>query len=386
MRKIVLLSLNILIAFAVLLFSCNSDKNESFKTKKYSEYSDLEKMNLKGDVIGYIEYSKDTTFNTFTFINENGNVLYSYVYSPLKNDGSHFYQYTNYTYFNNLLQLQQTQGQGGNNDMFSQHKIYLYSGRNIINIMEFYDGKPWEEISFKYDTLDYPKNEIKKYLYEGNNGILLENNYFWNEGNLDSIISYYGGNIHNKEYFKDGRLIKRININDDGEISENSAIFEYRLDKFNNDVKKYEKDLNGNLIDSTFRIIKYKGDDISYYEKKYIEIQMLAHNLTNKNSSINSNSDNNVVSENNYVAPQVQQKQWVNCRVCHGTGLNICSECGGKGIRECPNCHGRGFYWDAQRSSCNYCGGHGQAQCNQCYGKGNRGSCSSCGGRGQVQE
>ena len=130
--------LNILIAFAILLFSCNSDKNVSLKTKKYSEYNDLEKMNLKGDVIGYIdiEYSKDTTFSRFTFINENGNVLYSYVYSPLGNDGSHLYQYTNYTYFNNLLQLQQTQGQGGNNDMFLQHKIYLYSGRNIINIME----------------------------------------------------------------------------------------------------------------------------------------------------------------------------------------------------------------------------------------------------------
>ncbi len=54
------------------------------------------------------------------------------------------------------------------------------------------------------------------------------------------------------------------------------------------------------------------------------------------------------------------QKQWVNCKKCHGTGLSVCYSCGGDGMsydnkKECYRCNGKGTYGD-----CDECDGRGQ--------------------------
>jgi hypothetical protein len=58
-----------------------------------------------------------------------------------------------------------------------------------------------------------------------------------------------------------------------------------------------------------------------------------------------------------------KQKQWVNCKYCHGTGLRECSRCNGTGTlhyhnsvdKECENCNGSG-----RNKNCSTCDGRGQ--------------------------
>lgn len=69
-----------------------------------------------------------------------------------------------------------------------------------------------------------------------------------------------------------------------------------------------------------------------------------------ENDNSNSSDSNNIET----------QKQWVNCKYCHGTGLSVCYSCGGKGTsydnkKECYRCNGKGTYGD-----CDECDGRGQ--------------------------
>ena len=66
-----------------------------------------------------------------------------------------------------------------------------------------------------------------------------------------------------------------------------------------------------------------------------------------------------------------RQKQWVNCRRCHGSGLENCSSCEGKGSNS---------YWNPNGN------GTELRTCTSCGGKGTRYNCRDCEGRGQVQE
>ena len=364
----------VLIIFLLLLFSCQSKNNNLTAKKKYSEYNDLEKLNLKGNVV----MLKDVDNRVYLF-NEKGMIEKSY------SDEADSKEWTLYNYTNNLLT---------NRLIYSKTDLPV-SGFARHNF--FYDSNSYLiSESYLYIINNEEMSMLKKY-YNDENGfkiketawIIDDNNtknydaYFWRNGELDSSYAFDDNNyLFFKRYYKGGVPVKYVSYNKKKEIEpEYTSTLKYVLDINGNYTKSYRNNLNGD-IDSSTRTILYKGADLQpYYNKfSYLFINL---SLVNGKMEINNYENDN---SNNFITPQVQQKQWINCRACHGTGLNICSECGGKGIRECPNCHGRGFYWDAQHSSCNYCGGHGQVQCNQCYGKGNRGSCSSCGGRGQVQE
>lgn len=60
------------------------------------------------------------------------------------------------------------------------------------------------------------------------------------------------------------------------------------------------------------------------------------------------------------------QKQWVNCKYCHGSGLKDCVSCNGKGTGHCGSCP-------------NY-----KETCSVCMGSRTYGNCPECDGRGQV--
>ena len=392
-----------MIMFILLLFSCQSRNNNLTIQKKYSDYTVLEKMNLKGDIIGFTNYDIDTTsFSNFSFINDDGNLFSSYIFAPLQEDGSHLYEYTNFFYINNLLILKQTIRQGGDNNLSSEHEKYSYSEKINTQIIKFWDEEPNEDINYVYDKFNYPIKKKNTLLYgERYSG---EERYFWTNKSLDSIIRFWRGNIVEKQFFKENRLVRKIDINENGEIIA-EKFFDYKFDNFNNDVARYEKDVDGNLKDSVFRIIKYKGDDISYYVNKNIEIHLLAHNLTSSKNSIS--NDYNITpdqstTQNNYNnAPQQQEKR--KCYSCNGTGQ--CPKCAKPqrvrykqgespndhnesrfGMIVCTQCGGNLMNFGADKNkSCYLCKASGWLNCPECNSNGNGsylGKCQRCKGTG----
>lgn len=75
-----------------------------------------------------------------------------------------------------------------------------------------------------------------------------------------------------------------------------------------------------------------------------------------ENDVSNSSNNQNVQTE----------KQWVNCKYCHGSGLKDCYSCNGKGTQHCGSCS-------------NY-----KETCSVCIGSRTYGNCNECDGRGQV--
>ena len=74
---------------------------------------------------------------------------------------------------------------------------------------------------------------------------------------------------------------------------------------------------------------------------------------------------------------------WINrgtmdCKECHGTGIDICPDCTGYGRIRCKECEGRG------RKNCKKCSSHGSIICDGCKGHGNTGQCDQCKGEGTI--
>jgi hypothetical protein len=362
------------ILIATFVFSCQSNgKNDPAPIKKYSEYTDLEKMNLKGEVIGVANYNISNCENCyyFTFYNEKGNID-----KEFDNRANDFLMSRHYIYLSNILRNQI------NNQLFNNSKLstgidYLnYDSSFCLQSRTSYSSSDNKirYTKYEYDKNGFPKEEITDDFKE---------KFYWNNGTLDSQILIADNQVFSKKVYIKNRLSQEIIFDENGNINDAMSYnYKYKLDGYGNDIKWIRTSFKG-AIDSFERVIIYKGGDLTKYFNAYIELQRRMYQISGNQVGTPNNTD--FETENNF-QEQPQQKQWVNCKICHGTGLNVCSECGGKGIRECPNCHGRGFNYDAQHSTCNYCGGNGQVKCIQCYGKGNRGNCYSCGGRGQVQE
>lgn len=88
--------------------------------------------------------------------------------------------------------------------------------------------------------------------------------------------------------------------------------------------------------------------------------------------------ENGDIVDPNHYNQSASQKQWVNCKNCHGTGYWKCGKCDGTGkleILTCDYCSGDG---------CKNCDWSGRKRCYYCEGKGNNGDCPKCDGRGQV--
>ena len=276
----------LVILIVIFVFSCQSNiKNTPTSIKKYCEYTDLEKMNLKGEVIGIDDYhypcSNNNNCYLFTFYNEKGYIekkfdsrdnqlfleQYSYLNNRLKNN-------INYSYFNFA-------------NANVRNSIYYFKYDNNFNlqkrIIHSSENRSTYETMYIYDENGFPKEEI-------------ESSYkkliFWSNGNLDSISAFFDNKLSFKEYYLKGRIVKRLIYSlDENKINANDSYTStYFLDKNGNDIKVVNNFFNGKK-DSLFRKIFYKGDDISLYYDKYIEllvkINSIGYSKVGENNSYN---------------------------------------------------------------------------------------------------
>jgi hypothetical protein len=356
----------LLIVFTVLMFSCQSNtKNSPAHTKKYSEYTDLEKMNLKGEVIGVADYSTSDCKNCydFTFYNENGNVE-----KEFDNRDNAFLILRHYIYLNNILRNQINYYLFENNTSSTNMSYFQYDSslclQSEMNHSNLYN-KIFEFTKYEYDKNGFPKEKISD----------SKERYYWNAGILDSQILIYDNKILSKKYFSEGRLVKDVRIDSKGNIDKASSfIYTYKLDSTGNDIKLVSTSFEG-AKDSSERTIIYKGGDLSIYYNTYIELEAKINKINAEKSTEHSN-----VNSNNYVAPQPVEKEKIICNRCGGTGQKICERCFGKGETRCYRCNGTGVANDGRR--CIYCTG-GYERCTGCQGR-TRISCDGCAGRGYT--
>ncbi len=135
----------------------------------------------------------------------------------------------------------------------------------------------------------------------------------------------------------------------------------------------------GEMDDGVFRLLngKWKCGAVSHNNgsDKQDEQEAESGNISNSNDAQLDASSNE------------RQKQWVNCRECHGKGRKVCYSCNGTGQGECGSCNGTGTaYASSGPYTCNQCNGRGISRCSTCYGNPDEGNCINCDGRGQVQE
>lgn len=370
-----------------LFFSCNS--------KKIKFENDLTKQGLKGEVV-FVQ-SKNA-FESSLEINDDGMIVKRFTTLP---------EY----------------------DIYEEEE-YIYSGRKIMQEVEYrivagnslmmYVGnytysKDGQHVKFEKFVDDH--KVIKEYKYLNN--LLVEEivkekdytteiRYYYTNGHLDSIINYARDLVEKNQskglqyYDEVGNKIKMIYLNEKGDTlssvnfnryndkglviessvkneSENKTYsYTYEFDSVGNWIKQYA---DGKLYSERF--IYYKGSD---YSSKIAELNKLKFSLINKaKRSIDIKSNSESYQENTAPLQTPEHRQWVNCRTCHGQGVEVCSYCGGSGKVKCGNCDGTGI-WGYNKKTCVGCGGQGEKYCNICSGKGTRGRCTRCDGRGQVLE
>ena len=128
-------------------------------------------------------------------------------------------------------------------------------------------------------------------------------------------------------------------------------------------------------------------------QKRQIQLQN-EKNINNQGAVPVFPDDKNTNTQNNQEEVEFQQnqeyqiqKQWVNCRDCHGTGTETCDSCEGIGENKCRECSGKGQKDIGMQSqkTCGACVGRGAKTCGACGGRGTKGNCGTCDGRGQVQ-
>ena len=364
-----------LFSFFILLiffYSCNNNEQKTSELKKYSEYNDLEKTNLNGDVICFQNYGGDF----FNFINNSGNIDKTYF------DVDGLKSFTSYLYSNNKLINILHFGENSDNSIFSFNEIFEYDSNfnKKSRITSYSSGINPNGEYFNYDSNGFPNETI-----DAITGIVTSKQ-FWSNGKIDSTYSYDDSKIIFKEYYEDGKRIKFLSFNRNGSLDKKHCRdYVYILDSYNNDIKYISTSYLG-VKDSSERIILYKGDDLSKYIEEFEKIVTEITNTGNRafdkmqdnlgGNSINSNQDNTRSDD---------IKQWVNCSHCHGTGIEECTTCYGKGKMQCGNCNGTGI-WGYNNTRCVGCGGKGEVRCDYCYGKGNKGNCRYCYGKGQILE
>jgi hypothetical protein len=195
--------------------------------------------------------------------------------------------------------------------------------------------------------------------------------------------------------FEKDRVVKVL-YNYEGDVFLEGK-WEYKDNIINlSDVVVLDKLLVSDYDGNSFKIPSTSYDSLANTNKKYIVINRLKDVfepmifLLNNRERYGNNEENvsSVIEENsNYNNSRTIQKQWVNCKDCHGKGREICYRCNGTGQGECSSCNGKGISYAVSGAyTCNQCNGRGVARCSSCNGQPDRGDCQTCDGRGQVKE
>jgi YD repeat-containing protein len=363
--------------FILIVSSC------TISTKNSKQRTDLEKENLKGDVILIVEdHKKDGKLkNIIKLYNDIGNLETIFDDTFIED----FPIMTTFYYQNNKIQSSIKTG-------YKKEKFYVETFYNYDKT-----GSLTSSLSKSLTGTKAKKNIV--YIVDENNNIIsekindselnVETNYYYSKNIKDSVVTRYSG-VWNKihvDYFIDGNLDRTYDKDLDSK-EESTITYRYEYDAVGNWISQIYY-LNGKKIDDKIRKIYYKGNDITSVIKPIDEFKkkMISANAPPNEASDSYKSNNNSQTTNsNSISNNQIQKQWVNCDRCHGSGLRDCNECGGKGEKKCSRCHGTGIWAWENNKTCYECGGKGIKQCNRCYGKGSSGNCFTCRGKGQVQE
>ena len=179
------------ILIATFVFSCQSNINNSpASLKKYSEYTDLEKNGLKGEVIGVANYSTSDCENCyyFTFYNEKGNID-----KEFDDRADDFLISRHYIYLNNILRNQIHNYLIRNAEQSSSIVYLNYDSNFCLQSTTSYSRSSSSNTkeSYKYDKNGFPKEK----------GDRFKEKYYWNNGILDSQILIVSNKVFSKKYF-----------------------------------------------------------------------------------------------------------------------------------------------------------------------------------------
>ena len=379
---------------------------------KHTNQNDLEKMYLKGDVI----LLKDID-DEYYFFDDKGFITKSYSsYEKTKS-------ISNYYYINNKL-----------SKIITISSDIDGTGENIDTY--YYDDKG----SLQYNISNGVKNKEKAFLktfyfYKGNFLVMdstldfIENGFMPFIGRKVIQNYKYNGNIISKVEYKTSKFYKSKKEFDD-EIGNFSIGYSLYLDgleseRINEEEKirfEYGKDPIGNWISkksvgsknefTSTRVIYYKGDDITIYEKTFNNKKdaILATNqsigkITDENiqeqTSEKSEGSDNLVAAHTYNSNQLEEKR--KCYSCNGTGQ--CPKCSKQqrvrykqgesphdhneirlGMIVCTQCGGNLMDFGADKNkSCYLCKASGWLYCPECNSNGNGsylGKCQRCKGSG----
>ena len=350
----------------------------SCSSKSKSPKNDLEKMNLKGEVMALIDGRY-----TFYLFDNSGNLIRHF--SKLDNGEIEETIY----YYNNIGLLDKTMDNKTSSHYFYDEKNNLKSRIDSLNTMNSFHY-------FFYDDNNLLIKDSNKTKITGYDPLIYINHYFYKKGILDYVM--YKGAIDESIVIKynDGLVIS-------SESKGNKSTYTYLYDSKGNWIQRKELEDGSEEIKSYL----YKGDDIDGALKNWENIPYYSENNAIVSSDNNSNSSN---SDNLTSAQNTQEKR--KCYSCNGTGK--CSKCmkafrvhywagkgpGWKDENEtrpgkimCDDCHGAGViygrhpygedpeYKKCYVSACN----NGWKNCPECNYNGNSnnlGQCKKCNGSG----
>jgi YD repeat-containing protein len=413
----------------MILVGCNSDKNLI--------ENDLTKENLIGDVVLVSNKHLPSELHEICVYDDMGMITKRLASLP-----GDIFTLIETKYDNGRITTINTSSNLGSG-FFQYEEMYSYD----INGKLMSINKDNFTIEFKYDEKGRLIREIET---SKTLDMELITDYFYSKDKLDSLThtsSYKFGNTNietivnddNQKTYKsfvkedDKRevlmSIRNYKRNDKGdfieqvqtEFDEKSQItnvvkikYEYDYDEKGNWIQKRTIE-EGELKNTEYRTIVYKGGDINMYLDKMEKIiKSVSGGNKQQHSSPNSSNSNSNSSSNNYQRQNTPNKQ--KCYQCSGNG--VCKSCNRtftvsyydersnswknrnesrQGYRLCNDCKGAGvFYkksdypnqgkWEVDRKC--YVGGclNGWLFCNDCnsYGNGREiGKCSKCKGTGE---
>lgn len=362
---------NILIKFitglSVIISSCSSDVKKN----------DLEKENLKGDVVAYLNSYKNNEnviVESLTLFNEEGMIEKKY-----ENNPTYELVIENYFYKKGLLDTR-TRLKWSDGEKVNETENYIYdeSGFLIKQTSDFFGELEKKTYEYKDGRLlkEYLPNGVKEYFYSTRLDSIVQKNgtydireYFNELGQMTKfgIWMNKGFIIRSMEYDKNGNVVleKVDNTGDESIFKTN-----YTYDSRDNWIQQIHINNEG-IQTKTTRKIYYKGDDLSDVEK-WIESFNLSSSKSgmsneseepiNESSSNSYSSSNNSSSSNTYSNQNQQQPEKRKCGKCNGSGK--CRECSKTFSK--PSYKGSGSYqWRNETRP-------GLVMCNDCFGRGHK--------------
>ena len=378
---------------------------------KHTNQNDLEKMNLKADVI----LLKDID-DEYYFFDDNGFITKSY------SSYEKFKSISNYYYINNKLSKIVTISRDIDG---TGEKLYTYyyddNGLLQYNIL---NGKKGNEIEYIRTTYYYIENKlVKDSTFEtvGNSlnyfiAHIQINNYDYKENNVhtEKIKSkYFFSKQEFDQYKKDYSFSNSIysdGLELERENSDDKIKFEYSKDQIGNWLTK--KSVGAKNEFTSTRVIYYIGDDVTTYEQTFNAIKDAilgtnqsigknTHENIQEQTSGKSEGSNNLVASQTYNSNQLEEKR--KCSSCNGKGQ--CPKCSKPqrvrfkqgesphdhneirlGMIVCKQCGGNLMNFGADKNeSCYLCKASGWLYCPECNSNGNGsylGKCQRCKGTG----